>query len=596
MIWRARSVRGWGDTEHRKVRRSCLGRPGLSILVALIALAAIGAPGWVNAEQVILTTREQQSLKALMGRSGEIEQLIMKEVGTFPLSTANHFRMMADISTHTLLCSFNGGAYASCAGGGTSVTGTGVAGRVPFWTSATNLSNDATFLWNNTTKTFTVGTGDQFAIFDTLQTASQKSAVALGTSGTPSTTRGGIFQVFKTTSLTTVDASCANASDPECGAAVQIEHRALGATQAVQITGLNVSASSASTVASPGGDVVAGFFRGLKTAGTGLANGVHAQGMQRSVTGFVTGAEISGTWDQGVNCPYSIATFPQCIGAHVVANANGHGTLQGVGIFVNSAAVGVEMFQSGIWFNAGSVGGANSVTIDDATASVVGFRLRGAKTTGIDLSGGTYVTRAIVLPSGTVNDSKIEWTSGFFIEGNTPAIVPGTTNTGRLGSTTVFFNDVFSTNHTGTFLRLRETGGGTDNVGFTAPASVATTTIWTLPSAEGLSGQALTTNGAGVLSWANAISGLTTGRVPYAASATTLADSANLAWNNGTAKLTVTGSLTVATGGIDVATGFTAATLAGVTTTYVVRCEAATDKLRTITVTGGIITSTGTCA
>jgi hypothetical protein len=41
-------------------------------------------------------------------------------------------------------------------------------------------------------------------------------------------------------------------------------------------------------------------------------------------------------------------------------------------------------------------------------------------------------------------------------------------------------------------------------VGFKAPATITTNRIWTLPSADGTSGQVLSTNGSGVLSWATA--------------------------------------------------------------------------------------------
>lgn len=68
------------------------------------------------AQQVILTTREQQALKALMGPSGTLEQLLLTETSTHPLSSAGVARVMADSVTHTLLCSFNGGAYSACTG------------------------------------------------------------------------------------------------------------------------------------------------------------------------------------------------------------------------------------------------------------------------------------------------------------------------------------------------------------------------------------------------------------------------------------------------------------------------------------------------
>lgn len=53
-------------------------------------------------------------------------------------------------------------------------------------------------------------------------------------------------------------------------------------------------------------------------------------------------------------------------------------------------------------------------------------------------------------------------------------------------------------------LALRElTGNGSNYVGFKAPDNLGATMVWTLPGADGINGQVLTTNGTGLLSWAN---------------------------------------------------------------------------------------------
>ena len=52
-------------------------------------------------------------------------------------------------------------------------------------------------------------------------------------------------------------------------------------------------------------------------------------------------------------------------------------------------------------------------------------------------------------------------------------------------------------------LRLADTDSS-HYVGFKSPATVTTNKIWTLPSADGTAGQALSTNGSGTLSWASA--------------------------------------------------------------------------------------------
>lgn len=569
-VWGAARLQRWGVK---------------SVVQVVLLLALVLAPAWASAQQVVLTVREQQVLKTLFGTSGFIEQLLLKETASQPtLSDAGFARIMADSATHTLLCSFNGGAYSTCIGGSSgTVTNTGTltlnqlvlgnggvdikslgsagtstqvlhGGAPPTWSAVVSADLNLTttscgagqavtaissggvgtcsaFMtapggsntqvqFNNAgafggsanltfvSPTLASGTGDQFAIFDTLQAGSQRTVVVGGTSGSPLTTRGGVLEVFKTTSLTSVDASCANASDPNCGAAVQIEHRALGATQAVQISALTVSASSASTVASPGGDVVAGFFRGLKTAGDGLANGVFMQGVQRSATGFVTGFETSATWDQAADCPYSPSTFPQCIAGHFVANSNGNTNKLNTAIFINGATG--DQFHVGMWLNDGKV---SDVGIDLRASPTIGFRSVGAHTTIFDLSTATASSKAIALSSADVSDGQISWEpAGHVLEGNTPAYYPGTTNTGSIGLTTRRWNIFYGANldlgvssaTTAQIILRNATNANT----FTLQPGVTTANItFTLPVGDGAAGTCLSTNGSAVLGWANCSSG-----------------------------------------------------------------------------------------
>jgi len=55
-------------------------------------------------------------------------------------------------------------------------------------------------------------------------------------------------------------------------------------------------------------------------------------------------------------------------------------------------------------------------------------------------------------------------------------------------------------------LRFRD-ADSSHYVAFKSPATVSTNLVWTLPAADGSSGQVLSTNGSGVLSWATAIGG-----------------------------------------------------------------------------------------
>jgi len=114
-------------------------------------------------------------------------------------------------------------------------------------------------------------------------------------------------------------------------------------------------------------------------------------------------------------------------------------------------------------------------------------------------------------------------------------------------------------------VRFRETtANGTNYVGLKAPASLSADLTYTLPSADGTSGQFLSTNGSGVLSFASGgVTGVSTsatgtvltlsdsnvlfGKGGYFAEAT-LTDGATVTWNASTqqvAKLTLGGNRTL---------------------------------------------------
>jgi len=79
------------------------------------------------------------------------------------------------------------------------------------------------------------------------------------------------------------------------------------------------------------------------------------------------------------------------------------------------------------------------------------------------------------------------------------------------GSGTLSFVSLLTTAATttaGAILELREgTNNGTNYVRIQAPASLAANVTYTLPTADGTSGQVLSTNGSGTLSWATDASG-----------------------------------------------------------------------------------------
>jgi hypothetical protein len=129
------------------------------------------------------------------------------------------------------------------------------------------------------------------------------------------------------------------------------------------------------------------------------------------------------------------------------------------------------------------------------------------------------------------------------------------------------------TSSSGADLKLYEdTDNGTNYVGFIAPASIASNVQWTLPSADGSSGQALQTNGSGTLSFATlGISAGGTGQTTANAAFNALApsqtsnagrylktDGTNTSWDLlDISTADITGTLPVANGGTGL-TSFTA--------------------------------------
>lgn len=88
-------------------------------------------------------------------------------------------------------------------------------------------------------------------------------------------------------------------------------------------------------------------------------------------------------------------------------------------------------------------------------------------------------------------------------------------------------------------LRLAD-GDSSHYVGFKGPASIASNLIWTLPSADGTSGQVLSTNGSGTLSWATASGGGAS--APYDAGSVSGTVTPNFS-NGSTQIFTVTGAV-----------------------------------------------------
>jgi hypothetical protein len=152
---------------------------------------------------------------------------------------------------------------------------------------------------------------------------------------------------------------------------------------------------------------------------------------------------------------------------------------------------------NGTSFVLATISGSSGGTVTNVTA-----------TPPLTISNGSTTPEIAISPASSVSSGYL--TNADFTAFNnkqTPITASSTVNAGTL--TTAQQNGLqvkpFGTaaGNTGE-LRLTELSiGGTDYVGFKAPDAIAASKIWTLPAVDGSSGQVLSTNGSGLLSWIN---------------------------------------------------------------------------------------------
>jgi hypothetical protein len=147
----------------------------------------------------------------------------------------------------------------------------------------------------------------------------------------------------------------------------------------------------------------------------------------------------------------------------------------------------------------GDVVGPASST-DEALArfdSTTGKLLQNSNATLTDAGALTLTNGAVINEAGADSDTRIEGDTDanlVFVDASTDRVGMGTSSPGSK-------LDVKGT--------LRLSGSSSGYVGI-APAAAAGSTTYTLPSADGSSGQVLSTNGSGTLSWASAGAGTVT--------------------------------------------------------------------------------------
>jgi len=178
----------------------------------------------------------------------------------------------------------------------------------------------------------------------------------------------------------------------------------------------------------------------------------------------------------------------------------------GIGTYLKEAVVEIAPVTG----NMTGVGIINATDIGDAITPTYSFTGRtdiGMYTSADDtLDFATHGARQFQIYS-TEDSVNFLQVRGAVAENN-PSIVcvsensPPDTNFGldifTSGDGAVTIKDVLAEN--GGQIRLAQ-DDGTEFVGFKAPTNGVTTTIWQLPATDGTNGQALITNGSGVLSW-----------------------------------------------------------------------------------------------
>lgn len=146
--------------------------------------------------------------------------------------------------------------------------------------------------------------------------------------------------------------------------------------------------------------------------------------------------------------------------------------------------------------NAG--GGAGTVT-DVSVVSANGFAGSVANSTTTPAITISTTVTGILQGDGTAISAAATTGSGSVVLATSPTLV-----TPVIGVATGTSLSVSGLLASATGLTLEETGAGTDTITLQAPASIAASYTLTLPVDDGASGEVLSTNGSGVLSWISA--------------------------------------------------------------------------------------------
>lgn len=268
----------------------------------------------------------------------------------------------------------------------------------------------------------------------------------------------------------------------------------------------------------------------------------------------VTGTE-SGTWGDTTNNGLSqymdiaiagmtsLTSADFTAGALTLANTTGDSSATNIGASsAQYGAIKVSSLAVASTITAPSSNRRYVIINADATYNLTfkatgqtGVTLLPGQSAVVAFNGTDYVIVGTV-GAGTATDNAItrfDGTTGEILQ-NSAATIDDTGAATFVGSV-----NVSGTSASGADLKLYEdTDNGTNYVAFKSPASVASNVTWTLPSADGTNGQALTTNGSGTLAFSSVTTapGGSTTQVQYN-NAGAFGGSANFVWDNSNVRL-----------------------------------------------------------
>jgi hypothetical protein len=262
-------------------------------------------------------------------------------------------------------------------------------------------------------------------------------------------------------------------------------------------------------------------------AGTGITLTTNATTDTLTITNSATGANafgnvaVSGQTTVAADSTNDTLTLAAA-SSNIVLTTDASTDTVTIGLASTPSVDGIVLGTSGILSSSGSISlGTGDLSCDKVTTTGLA-ELNSALISSLTVSGNISFTGGVTTTLGPDNSLPSDPTD-FLIRsnGNVDVVLDYDDDESsqafrvKDGDNNIMFSvdeDGISvangTSSTGAVIRLGEaTANGTNYVGIQAPASLAANVTYTLPTADGTSGQVLSTNGSGTLSWATDASG-----------------------------------------------------------------------------------------